>query len=162
MTKKFAIVLITAALLGCVTTRQQERDLKKWESEEVLQEETSVTAAMLLGLLPGGGSFYTGQVGFGILDLLFWPASICWDPFVGRDGAKQDNWNATDSYVRGLEAQRKRAFARLEEMHQTRQISDAEYQRLNVEIEVAPLKTFAGNYSFEKLIGRRQPASIRK
>lgn len=35
--------------------------------------------AAVLGLLPGGGSFYTRDVGLGITDLLLWPFSPIWD-----------------------------------------------------------------------------------
>ena len=36
-------------------------------------------AAAAFAFLPGGGSFYTGQIGLGVLDLLLWPISILWD-----------------------------------------------------------------------------------
>ena len=35
--------------------------------------------AAALGFLPGGGSFYTGQFGLGVLDVILWPFSILWD-----------------------------------------------------------------------------------
>ena len=35
--------------------------------------------AATLSLLPGGGSFYTGSYGLGIVDLLLWPFSVIWE-----------------------------------------------------------------------------------
>lgn len=41
--------------------------------------------AVVLGILPGGGSFYTGEIGLGIADLLLWPFSVIWDmPLAGK------------------------------------------------------------------------------
>jgi TM2 domain-containing membrane protein YozV len=31
-----------------------------------------------MSLLPGGGQFYNGQIGLGILNLIFWPLSYFW------------------------------------------------------------------------------------
>jgi hypothetical protein len=35
--------------------------------------------ASALSLLPGGGSFYTGAPGMGVLGILFWPWSVAWE-----------------------------------------------------------------------------------
>ena len=51
--------------------------------------------ATVLGLLPGGGSFYTGEIGLGIADLLLWPFSPIWDmPLAGKK-AKEINMSET-------------------------------------------------------------------
>ena len=54
-------------------------------------KEKDVNVAMALGVLPGGGSFYTRQWGVGAVDVVLWPYSILWDPFVGRYGASKIN-----------------------------------------------------------------------
>ncbi len=45
--------------------------------------------------MPGGGSFYTEHYGLGIVNLLFWPLSILWDPISGANGAESINYYAT-------------------------------------------------------------------
>ena len=53
-----------------------------------------------LGILPGGGSFYTGNIGVGVLDLLLWPFSVLWDPFVAHGKAKERNKFATVEFCK--------------------------------------------------------------
>ena len=66
-----------------------------WEENGQLVMEKSPGLAAGLGLLPGGGSFYTGEIGAGIVDLLFWPLSMFWDPIVGLNAAEMRNYVAT-------------------------------------------------------------------
>ncbi len=47
----------------------------------------STGTAFALGFLPGGGSFYVGNYGLGVLDLLLWPFSVFWDPAVSAASA---------------------------------------------------------------------------
>jgi len=54
----------------------------------------------LLGILPGGGSFYVGEPGLGIANLLFWPLSILWDPISGYEGSKVINYDITKAHLR--------------------------------------------------------------
>lgn len=70
-----------------------------WKAKGVLVEEKSPSTASALGILPGGGSFYTGNTGLGIVNLLCWPLSILWDPVSGSDGAKTINYNATKALL---------------------------------------------------------------
>jgi hypothetical protein len=65
-------------------------------------EEKSTGTAAGLGLLFGGGSFYTRNYGLGVVNLLFWPLSICWDPVSGTNGAENINYYATKEHVRQL------------------------------------------------------------
>ena len=46
-------------------------------SGEVKDKSTGL--ALGLGVLPGGGSFYTGNPLLGVVDLVLWPFSILWD-----------------------------------------------------------------------------------
>lgn len=86
----------------------------------------------MLGLLPGGGSFYTENYGIGVVDLLFWPLSILWDPINGNNGAKAINYYATKERVRYLSAKEKKDLTlKLE----TGQVSQLEYAKKRREIE---------------------------
>jgi len=49
----------------------------------------STGTAFALGFLPGGGSFYVGSYGLGVLDLLLWPFSVLWDPAVSAAAASE-------------------------------------------------------------------------
>ena len=55
-------------------------------------------AAAALGLLPGGGSFYTGEIALGVADLLLWPFSAIWDMPLAYVRAKQINKEETILY----------------------------------------------------------------
>lgn len=95
-----ALVLF-AGLYGCATplTSGQNQELRAYQGKGLAVEEKNVGAAAALGLLPGGGSFYTRNYGIGVVNLLFWPASILWDPFSGMNGAKSINYYATKAVV---------------------------------------------------------------
>jgi hypothetical protein len=82
MVPKVRIALIAAvvAFTGCVNVTMSERevlkDIEYFGLEE--EEEYSQGMAMSLNFLPGVGNFYLGQVGYGVMNLLFWPVSILW------------------------------------------------------------------------------------
>lgn len=63
----------------------------------------SPAAAALWGLLPGGGSFYTGQTALGIIDFLTWPFSPFWDMPLGYKKAKQINKEETILYCKAVD-----------------------------------------------------------
>ena len=110
-TSKTRIVagVIASSLLfvgpGCVTglNSLQKAELKAYEARGLMIEEDSETAAAWWGIAPGGGSFYTGNVGFGIVNLLLWPLSICWDPVSGVNGAQSNNYAVTKQHVQQLQ-----------------------------------------------------------
>lgn len=90
------IVLLVLCLSGCLRLNtQQSLEHSDFEREGVLVNEKSELAGVLFGILPGGGSFYTGQTALGVIDLLLWPYSILWDPAVGYEGARYQNYHAT-------------------------------------------------------------------
>lgn len=60
-------------------------------------------AAGVLGLLPGGGLFFTEHYGGGIRDLLLWPLSVLWDPYLAVKSAKEQNMQATVAACRAGE-----------------------------------------------------------
>lgn len=80
---------------GCATglNSMQEREYRAMQSENVLVQEKNPTTGAVLGILPGGGSFYAREPALGIVNLLFWPLSILWDPISGRDGSMAINYD---------------------------------------------------------------------
>ncbi len=103
--KKSAMIvplLLGASLVaGCASPLNsvQKHELKAYEAKGLAVEDKNPALAAGLGLLPGGGSFYTGNYGVGIANLLFWPLSICWDPISGYDGALSANYYVTKTSV---------------------------------------------------------------
>ena len=73
--------------------------LTAMERDGVLIEEKNPNTGIVLGLLPGGGSFYAREPAFGVVNLLMWPASILWDPISGSDGAKSINYELTKHHL---------------------------------------------------------------
>ncbi|WP_144174309.1 hypothetical protein [Pseudomonas sp. Kh13] len=100
--------LTAAALIalttGCATglNSAQESELASYRARNLAVEEKSPGLAAGLGLLPGGGSFYGRAYGFGVVNLLFWPLSIAWDPVSGHDAAEMINYQATKAHIATL------------------------------------------------------------
>lgn len=88
-----SVVMITGCASGLNSL--QEREYSAFERDGVLIEEKQPSTGVLLGLLPGGGSFYAREPGIGVANLLLWPLSILWDPISGSDGAKVINYDLT-------------------------------------------------------------------
>ena len=75
------IALALALLLvGCVgmTAAQKATYLDMVAAGEDTCSYPTPVIAGVLSILPGGGQFYNGQVGLGILNALFWPLSYFW------------------------------------------------------------------------------------
>ena len=76
-----ALCFLAIAVLstGCAKdlTANQHREYAVFKAEATLVEVKSPTTAALLGILPGCGSFYVREPGYGIVNLLLWPISIC-------------------------------------------------------------------------------------
>jgi uncharacterized membrane protein len=98
-----AATLITLTT-GCASglNSVQEAELARYRANNLAVEEKSPGLAAGLGILPGGGSFYGRSYGFGVVNLLFWPLSILWDPVSGYDAAESINYQATKAHVNGL------------------------------------------------------------
>ena len=69
--------------------------MRTYEAKGLVVQEKSPTTGAVLGILPGGGSFYGREYGLGVVNLLFWPLSILWDPISGHDAAEAINYHAT-------------------------------------------------------------------
>lgn len=105
MVSKVLVVLTSLVLLaGCASglSSRQETDLAIYESRGLAVQEKSPAVATALGILPGGGSFYGRQYALGVVNLLFWPLSICWDPVSGYNAATKINYVETKENVRRL------------------------------------------------------------
>ncbi len=99
MNKSFIkfIFLLLFFQFGCSTglNKIQKEEYYKFEKQGILIKEKSPVFAVLLGILPGGGSFYARKTGLGIINLWYWPISILWDPVSGYDGAMEVNYYLT-------------------------------------------------------------------
>lgn len=102
MKKIVTTVALCAALAGCATplTSQQKQDMQFYKASGMEVQEKNPAVGAGLGLLPGFGSFYVREYGAGVVNLLFWPASILWDPVSGYEGAQTINYFATKEQVK--------------------------------------------------------------
>lgn len=129
-----AIVSAIPILVGCAAPLQssQKRDLKAYQAKslEVKEKEPGVAAA--LGILPGGGSFYTREYGYGIVNLLFWPASVLWDPVNGYECAQSLNYYATKTDV---EKKTKKETRVIEDLLEDGKLPKEKYLKQKREIE---------------------------
>ncbi|WP_339080387.1 hypothetical protein [Pseudomonas sp. TMP9] len=102
MLKNLVIIgLVTLFTSGCATglNSQQSAEYNSMEARGLAVQEKNPTTGALLGILPGGGSFYAREPAFGVLNLLFWPLSIFWDPVSGYDGATRINYNFSKAQI---------------------------------------------------------------
>lgn len=135
---KFVKYTIAAAsiviLTGCATGLNsiQEREYSAFKHNGVLVEEKNPTTGALLGLLPGGGSFYARKPALGVANLLLWPLSIFWDPISGSDGAKTINYDLTKYQLR---RNKNKELSDLEDQLSFNKIDQEQYvsKRLNIE-----------------------------
>ncbi len=76
--------------------KYQVNDLRTWTAggQEVVVEKKPETATVL-GFFIGLGSFYTNEPVLGVVDLLFWPFSMLWEPWIAPSLANQINYEAT-------------------------------------------------------------------
>ncbi|KAA6233304.1 hypothetical protein FP507_00380 [Chlorobium phaeovibrioides] len=119
---------------GCASglNSVQTSEYKTWEAKGLLVKDKDPGTAAALGILPGGGSFYTGNIGLGMVNLLMWPASILWDPISGSNGAKSDNYFATKTVV----AKKQTAeISELDDKLRLKQINTEEYVMAKRNIE---------------------------
>lgn len=106
---------------GCASglNSHQKSEMRNYEARGLAVEEKSKGTAAALGLLPGGGSFYGREYGLGVVNLLFWPLSILWDPISGHSAAESINYSATKAHVAQLQ---KKQLDELDEQLQTGQL----------------------------------------
>ncbi len=105
---KLTHIMLVGAILastGCARglNSYQKNELRHYEASGLMVEEKNPALGTALGLLPGGGSFYGREYGLGVVNLLFWPLSILWDPVSGHSAAETINYHATKHHVSKLE-----------------------------------------------------------
>ncbi|SDK47477.1 hypothetical protein SAMN05216189_103936 [Pseudomonas delhiensis] len=125
--KRVLVGAVLAALCsGCATglNSHQKVEYTRYEAKGLLVEEKNPGTGAALGLLPGGGSFYGREYGFGVINLLLWPLSILWDPVSGYDAAKSINYQATRA---SIEAKEEKELNALDDQLKTGQIDVAAY-----------------------------------
>lgn len=117
---------LAAALTGCASglNTHQKAELRHYEANGLAVYEKNPSTGAALGLLPGGGSFYSREYGLGVVNLLFWPLSILWDPISGYEGSKAINYAATKAHVNRMQNKEMEA---LDELLETGQIEMAKY-----------------------------------
>ena len=117
---------LAVACTGCASglNTHQKAELRHYEAQGLAVQEKHPGTGAALGLLPGGGSFYGREYGLGVVNLLFWPLSILWDPVSGHDAAESINYTATKARVRRLQ---QKELDALDERLQTGQIDVAQY-----------------------------------
>jgi len=98
------LMLVLASLQNCATgiNSSQKKELTAYKAKGFYVEEKKTSLAAGLGLLPGGGSFYTREYSLGVLNLLVWPFSVLWDPISGHNAATRINYYATKEHVDDL------------------------------------------------------------
>ena len=96
-----ALFVLSVLSVGCSDrmyglSRVQKENLRAWQAEgqEVVVEKKPETATVL-GFFIGLGSFYTDQPVLGVIDLLTWPLSALWEPWIAPANANKINYEAT-------------------------------------------------------------------
>lgn len=94
--KMIIIIAILVAVTGCGSLSEKElNQYHDWKESGKLVKVKSPGGAFALGLLPGGGSFYVGRIGMGVIDLLLWTPSLLWDAPASYIAAQRINYDAT-------------------------------------------------------------------
>ena len=122
----FIISIGLLFLFGCAAglTYPQQRELECYKAKGLAVEEKDPGTAAALGLLPGGGSFYTRKYGLGVIGVLFYPLSITWEPVNGYQAAHTINYYATKESIRLATA---KEMQKLDEQLEDKEISEREY-----------------------------------
>ena len=71
--KKISLTLLTILLLSSCAqglNQYQRVEYNKWKYSGKLIEEKNPAVGAFLGIFPGFGSFYAGEVGYGIINFL--------------------------------------------------------------------------------------------
>ena len=93
--------LLLGLLSSCVSglSQSEEREYAMYKKKSMDLDVKNKYIGAGLGLLPGGGSFYTGHTMIGIGDLLVWPVSILWDPINGYNGSEKINYENAKEFI---------------------------------------------------------------
>jgi hypothetical protein len=128
------IIFSLSFLTSCASSigTREKRELEAYRAKGYYVEEKKVGLAIGLGLLPGGGSFYSREYGLGVLNLLVWPLSVLWDPISGYNASQKINYYATKDSV---EAKKKEELEELSDGLLMNKIDNKAYVIRKREIE---------------------------
>jgi hypothetical protein len=130
---RLVALIVLGSLAGCNSLNTiQEQEYRAMKAEGLLVEEKNATLAACLGVLPGCGSFYTGQYALGALDVITWPLSVLWDPIAGYNQACVTNYQASRASIAKM---KQRELASLEEARDVGRITQVEYNQSKRTIE---------------------------
>ena len=131
---KLVAIGLAVVFSGCAAgiNSAQRNEYKAYEAKGYAVVEKNEGTASWMGILPGGGSFYTRNYGYGVINLLLWPVSILWDPVSGSNGAQSINYYATKANV---EQMRRKELRDLDEQLATQKIDNSRYILIKNEIE---------------------------
>jgi hypothetical protein len=119
------LFLCLLSLAGCSSlTAIQQSEYQTMQAQGVLVEEKNPTVAACLGVLPGFGSFYTGNYVLGAVDLFTWPLSICWDPIASYNQARVINYQASQASIQRM---KKRDLRELDHALEMGAVTQAQY-----------------------------------
>lgn len=91
-----SLILLLLVANGCASmNRAQEIEFEEWEKSGAVIEDKNPALGAALGVLPGCGNFYTGNVGYGLASVLLYPLSIAWEIPAGYHGSRLRNWEST-------------------------------------------------------------------
>lgn len=130
---RLSLLLVVTVCLseGCASLNTVQRsELRAMRSTGVAVEEKKPVVGAALGLLPGGGSFYTRQWGLGVVDVLLWPTSILWDPIAGYQGAEVINYDISRDHAKKTRARELAALEQQLVQQQIDQVAFVERRRL--------------------------------
>lgn len=129
-----AIATIITFLAGCAAPLNsiQKSEYMAMEADGVLVEEKDPGTGAVLGILPGFGSFYARKPGLGIINFLFWPLSVLWDPISGYEGSKVINYTLTKHK---LKKDMRAEMSVLDDKLTTGEIDNIEYVREKSKIQ---------------------------
>ncbi|MDR1233399.1 MAG: gas vesicle protein GvpG [Puniceicoccales bacterium] len=139
--KKAIIGLMSLIFLSACASApnsMQKRELEVYKQQGLMVEEKNPTIGVMLGFLPGGGSFYVREYGLGVIDLLFWPLSILWDPISGANGADSINYIATKMHVNQLKQKE------LDKLQERLHLSEIDVEQYSIEKDRIEQK-YSGN-----------------
>ena len=162
---RYLLFLMMLPMFACSSLNHaQRREYKEWKSAGIAQEVKSEGLAAGLNILPGFGDFYNGNVGLGVLNLLFWPVSVLWAPVGGATGAEEANYYETKTVVSLYEKNKTESISLLMHAFSLQQLSKEQYILLTQKFQRMDLKEFQKVRYYQDFlplleISVREPAS---
>lgn len=164
MKKIVSSVLILSSLIttSCTSLNSgQKSEYREWQAQGVAVEDKSEGLAAGLNILPGIGDFYNGNVGLGIVNLVFWPASVLWAPVGGATGAAEVNYYETRVHVTKLERNKQTTMQNLHAAYMAEQLTKDEFLFATQKVTSTPLSQFKNALSVHEVVPTASPIGMR-